>query len=54
MAASTISAVPVFSSSPEAAKVLNVDLSMTIRQVTHAASGSLCGVSETQSADVTK
>jgi len=36
--------VPVFSSPAEAATVLNVDLSMTIRQVTHAASGSLYGV----------
>jgi len=56
IAAATISAVPVFSSLAEAATVLNVNLSMTIRPggTTHAASGSLYGVLETHPADVTK
>jgi len=56
IAAATISAVPVFSSLAEAATVLNVNLSMTIRPggTTQAASGSLYGVLETQPADVTK
>jgi len=38
----------------EAATVLNVDRSMTIRPGTHSASGSLYGVLGTQPADVTK
>jgi hypothetical protein len=38
---------------PAAAETLTVDLSATIRGVTHAASGSLYGVTETLPADVT-
>src|SRR4051812_11713719 len=45
--------VSVGASSARAATVLNVDLATTIRPVTHAASGSLYGVLETQPADVT-